>query len=390
MVEDISGVVRSRTQAASGMVTGRNALTQLPGMPLVACLHLVCPLRHPTTLLTLRSPCAAVVAAARVNGFDVEDELSCIHAACGLPGTPGSLSREVGPLCVRVNQTDRHRPSRSGDAHQRACRGRPAMEEALLADAQRERATGDQLLRRAADLERRANTLGAVATMEASEVRASLSEDAAALCVTAQEHFREAARKERVADEFALGPEPRDTTCTADALLKAATVGAAVLIPGGVPLLASAMVAAPYVGIDPAGTASRRVCATLRKNREGLFLFELAETPSGGLVISELRPSDVEDERGLLRCGDELRSIDGALVGHSRCPADTDQPRAGLSFDESLRLAKGSGETILVEVWREAVRPLMERAVETKQTLESDVRQLMAACSPREAPLYSG
>ena len=57
------------------------------------CLHLVCPLRHPTTLL-VSSPCAAVVTAARVNGFDVEDELSCIHAACGLPGTPGSLSRE--------------------------------------------------------------------------------------------------------------------------------------------------------------------------------------------------------------------------------------------------------------------------------------------------------
>ena len=101
VVKDVSGVPWARTKPATGMVTGCNALIQPPGMPVIVSLHPVCPLCHSTTLL-IPSPRAAIVGAARMDGFNMQKELPCIHAPCGLPGPPGCLGREHAEMCGGV------------------------------------------------------------------------------------------------------------------------------------------------------------------------------------------------------------------------------------------------------------------------------------------------
>ena len=98
------------------------------------------------------------------------------------------------------------------------------------------------------------------------------------------------------------------------ALLTAAGFAAAVVLPGGLTLGAAAIAAAPYLGIDPSGHARRYVTATLCRDTSGRFAVALAEDADGAIYISQLRPSDVEDERHLLRVSDRVRALNGTLL----------------------------------------------------------------------------
>ena len=106
-------------------------------------------------------------------------------------------------------------------------------------------------------------------------------------------------------------------------------------------------------------------------------------------------PSDVADEREQLERGDRIHSIDGACVAApptSAPPSDgqssshnlslEEAKSTGLSLEEAKRLVRASGASVTVEVWREEVRPMSERLLETKAHLEGELKSALDIASP--------
>ena len=176
-------------------------------------------------------------------------------------------------------------------------------------------------------------------------------------------------------------------------LLRAGVAGAAVL-PGGVTVGAAAIAAAPYLGIDPSGQAHHRVRtrAMLRRDSSGKYRLQLQENVHGRVSIAQLLWSDAQDDRGRLQVGDELTMIDGvslrpqmegnaAGIGTSAATSpsasSTEAPHGSISLDAAKDLVRAAGETMLLEVAREEVRPALDRLLETRapsrQTLRSSI-----------------
>ena len=201
---------------------------------------------------------------------------------------------------------------------------------------------------------------------------------------------------------------------------------------------AAAIAAAPYLGIDPDGTARARVRAVLRRDADGHFKFLLREDEHG-LYLAAIYPSDAQDDRTKLQPGDRLKSIDGAHVRADFAPAAntsedadavhaaqsdgvapaavaapaaaassaSDEPPAapaveeagltaqaveegalatwpsGLTLDEAKRLVRASGQSVVLEVYREEVRPAVERLGETKAELDDELAKALDLASPR-------
>ena len=95
------------------------------------------------------------------------------------------------------------------------------------------------------------------------------------------------------------------------------TVGAATLwaLPGGLVTGAAVIAAAPHLGIDFDGKASRPIRATLRRDFAGRFNFMLKED-ADGLFVAVLLESEaiIPDDRSSLLVGDRVRSLDDQLV----------------------------------------------------------------------------
>lgn len=192
-----------------------------------------------------------------------------------------------------------------------------------------------------------------------------------------------------------------------------AAVVTAVALPGGMMLGAAAIAVAPYVGLDPAASfglpsARGRVSATIRRDCDGRFKIALRED-GGGTFISSLHATDADgDERARLKEGDYLFAIDGARVRSdpARMAVDDSEahsatapavaPPAARSADSSrdagasssadassdgvllgcedvkARVRDAAG-AITLEVWREGVRPVVERLSEFHERSLSEV-----------------
>ena len=274
----------------------------------------------------------------------------------------------------------------------------------LLAAAAQERSL-------ATTLERSASQHVKLASLVPDE-GAELLRDAAAMRAKAAQHLATAQKFEveyaatrtrntpavhiGQATESINGPSPSD----AMSLLRAGVAGAAVLLPGGVTVGAAAIAAAPYLGIDPSGQAHHRVRtrAMLRRDSSGKYRLQLQENVHGRVSIAQLLWSDAQDDRGRLQVGDELTMIDGvslrpqmegnaAGIGTSAATSpsasSTEAPHGSISLDAAKDLVRAAGETMLLEVAREEVRPALDRLLETKSALEADAQKLYRFVSPQ-------
>ena len=202
-----------------------------------------------------------------------------------------------------------------------------------------------------------------------------------------------------------MAPEEPAPSIDIRPLLTAAALGVAVVLPGGLTLGAAALAVAPHLGIDPDGTAKRRVRASLQRDSRGLFNFVIRED-AHGMYMAAVDVSDVADERAQLEVGDRIYSIDGARVRADEPLADVPSqeagpplvaplidfsgeadsadapPPPGLSLDEVKRLVRASGAAVLVELFREEVRPVSERLFETKTHLEGELKAALELTSP--------
>ena len=120
----------------------------------------------------------------------------------------------------------------------------------------------------------------------------------------------------------------------------AATVAWA--LPLGCMTLAGALAAGPSVGVDISPhlglpPAKGYACAVLRRDSGGRFGLLLRED-MGGVYIASLIETDVNDERGQLKEGDYLRSIDGHPVVHG-------SPQDETTSIPSITDARGSQPT---------------------------------------------
>lgn len=97
---------------------------------------------------------------------------------------------------------------------------------------------------------------------------ALFDEDAATLLEDATELRAKSRAHLEMAELSAEGPiEPQ--TASIGPMLTAAALGTALAVPGGVTLGAAGVAVAPYLGIDPRGTAMQRVRACLRRDATG-------------------------------------------------------------------------------------------------------------------------
>jgi hypothetical protein len=167
-------------------------------------------------------------------------------------------------------------------------------EEATLKELHSHRVTAEMLeqaAKRHEDLARDTSAL-----LEDDE-RSALLEDVEALRAQARAH----------ADIAEAAEVAESTTNKVGPILTAAALGTAFALPGGMMLGAAGVAVAPYLGIDPHGTAmrARLVRATLRRDTTGRFNFELREDATG-IFIAQLHQSDVTDERSHLAVRDVM------------------------------------------------------------------------------------
>jgi hypothetical protein len=265
------------------------------------------------------------------------------------------------------------------------------------------RATATLLERSAAMHHRLIQVLSLSSTAEAAHERGLLLSEQSALMQQAAHHRKTAAESDMAAGieedgEFVREPlvEPSadgDATL-GTSLLRAAVFGAAVALPAGVTLGVGAISAAPYLGIDPDGSARAPVRATLKRDSAGRFLFQVQKGDGGEIFISSLLESDAADERSRLVVGDRLRSVDGRLVLSAEQRQEkrrqqqtlieglSDEGPASLDVDEVKQLVRAAGESVLVEVWREDIRPVVDRLQETRTMLENDVARVAHLAKP--------
>lgn len=269
----------------------------------------------------------------------------------------------------------------------------------LRGGAAQSRNTATLLERSAAMHERLMRMLSLSSTVEAGRERQLLASERSAMLRQAACHRKTAAEAEMAAgveEDGELVSEPLvDTPADGGdgklgpSLLRAAVFGAAVALPAGVTLGVGAITAAPYLGIDPDGSARARVRAILKRDSAGRFLFQVRKNSSGEIFISSLPESDAADERGRLVVGDQLHSIDGRVVSSAEQRetqrrqqqalieglAEDDGP-SPLDLEGVKELVRAAGESILVEVCRKDIRPVVERLKDTKSMLENDVARV--------------
>ena len=219
------------------------------------------------------------------------------------------------------------------------------MRSTLLLEASMHRSTADMLERSAAQNDTLADSACEFALAD-EELHALLS-DSQQMRTQAAQHRAAASHSEWNAGlEYRPTLQPRQLQQPPEDLrpiLTTAAAAAATILPGGWVIGAAAVTAAPYLGIDPDGSATRFVRATLHRDARGLFNFLLKEDEQGvylaallegggtlegggnagggeGLVGDEPLESGGGggggggDERIALRVGDRIRSLDGALV----------------------------------------------------------------------------
>ena len=277
---------------------------------------------------------------------------------------------------------------------------------ALLAEAARHRETALMLERSAQQNERLAN----LARGRGTEAVESLMADAKAMQTQAAIHRNLASQA-----EWKAGPEYRPSAQVSkehDAeigpILTTAAVAALTVLPMGLTVGAAALTAAPYLGIDPDGTARRHVCAVLKRDSDGRFGLLLKEDERG-IFIATLLETDVSDERAVLRVGDRLRALNGDLVrateqeaeqaaaGEPNAQRPTSAPTlqaagtpasAPLSLDDAKQLVRSADESITVEVFRREVRPAAERLLECKDRVMGDAQRVLdlAKSNPNLGP----
>ena len=224
-----------------------------------------------------------------------------------------------------------------------------------------------------------------------------LRKDSAAMQAQAAKHRAQAAQSEwsvGLMHRPSLQPEGSQRP-DAKAFLTTAAAITATVLPGGWALGAATVTAAPYLGLDFGGKARARVRATLRRDLLGRFNFTLRED-NDGVYIGALLASDIDDDRGALRDGDRVRSLDRVLVRavppmHADEFAVQDAEEAAraaargeemLSFEEAKRHVRDSGDVLVVEVFRRAVRPATERLMEHREQISGDVSKVLAVANP--------
>ena len=196
-----------------------------------------------------------------------------------------------------------------------------------------------------------------------------------------------------------------DASTSADGPPPVATAAAltAVALPLGMVTLGSAIAAAPYLGVDlerPLGlrAARARVSATLRRDSGGKFRLLLREDEAG-VYIFAAEESDAEDDRALLKEGDYVATIDGFPV---RAAQQASQPPAGdrtaaspasanpvvgsWSLDEVKEHVRRAATSVIVEVWREEIRPTAQRLGEFQEQVFSEVKKIGDSASELAKP----
>ena len=247
--------------------------------------------------------------------------------------------------------------------------------------------------------ERLMHVLSLSSTAEAVRERDMLASERSAMLRQASHHRKTAAEAdmaagieengELISEPLVDPPADSGEENLGASLLRAAVFGAAVALPAGVTLGVGAISAAPYLGIEPDGSARAPVRATLKRDSAGRFLFQVQKGERGEIFISSLLESNAGDERSRLVVGDQLHSIDGRLVLSAEQQQEQRRQQQALiedlaeengppplDLDGVKELVRAAGDTILIEVRRKDIRPVIERLQDTKNLLEKDVARV--------------